>query len=91
MEDEKNSLKEQLEEEEDAKRNLEKQMATLQAQVRRSSPQEARAASAGCPSSGSPCPPSQGSEPRAPGRIQGPVSLEGGGWTPLFSPFYSHI
>lgn len=34
MEDEKNSFKEQLEEEEEAKRNLEKQMATLHAQVR---------------------------------------------------------
>lgn len=34
MEDEKNSFKEQLEEEEEAKRNLEKQIATLQAQVR---------------------------------------------------------
>lgn len=34
MEDEKNSFKEQLEEEEEAKQNLEKQMATLQAQVR---------------------------------------------------------
>lgn len=35
MEDEKNSFKEQLEEEEEAKRNLEKQIATLHAQVRR--------------------------------------------------------
>lgn len=34
MEDEKNSFKEQLEEEEEAKRNLEKQIATLHAQVR---------------------------------------------------------
>lgn len=33
MEDEKNSFKEQLEEEEEAKHNLEKQIATLQAQV----------------------------------------------------------
>lgn len=33
MEDEKNSFKEQLEEEEEAKRNLEKQIATLHAQV----------------------------------------------------------
>ena len=34
VEDEKNSLKEQLEEEEEAKRNLEKQISTLHAQVR---------------------------------------------------------
>lgn len=33
MEDEKNSFREQLEEEEEAKRNLEKQIATLHAQV----------------------------------------------------------
>lgn len=33
MEDEKNSFKEQLEEEEEAKRNLEKQIAVLQQQV----------------------------------------------------------
>lgn len=33
MEDEKNSIREQLEEEEEAKRNLEKHIATLQAQV----------------------------------------------------------
>lgn len=42
MEDEKNSFREQLEEEEEAKRNLEKQIATLHAQVRYRSP-------AGCP------------------------------------------
>lgn len=34
MEDEKNSFREQLEEEEEAKRNLEKQIANLHAQVR---------------------------------------------------------
>lgn len=33
LEDEKNSIKEQLEEEEEAKHNLEKQIVTLQAQV----------------------------------------------------------
>lgn len=33
MEDEKNSFKEQLEEEEEAKRNLEKQISVLQQQV----------------------------------------------------------
>lgn len=38
MEDEKNSFKEQLEEEEEAKRNLEKQIATLHAQVCAGSP-----------------------------------------------------
>lgn len=42
MEDEKNSFREQLEEEEEAKRNLEKQIATLHAQVQYRSP-------AGCP------------------------------------------
>lgn len=35
VEDEKNSFREQLEEEEEAKRNLEKQIATLHAQVGR--------------------------------------------------------
>lgn len=40
MEDEKNSFKEQLEEEEEAKRNLEKQIATLHAQVRSQLPHE---------------------------------------------------
>lgn len=33
LEDDQNSLKEQLEEEEEAKRNLEKQLSTMQAQV----------------------------------------------------------
>ena len=42
MEDEKNSFKEQLEEEEEAKRNLEKQIATLHAQVRYRRPPETR-------------------------------------------------
>lgn len=52
MEDEKNSFKEQLEEEEEAKRNLEKQIATLHAQVRcglpHEMPQAAQAAQGNC-------------------------------------------
>jgi myosin protein heavy chain len=40
MEDEKNSFKEQLEEEEESKHNLEKQIATLHAQVAFSCPME---------------------------------------------------
>lgn len=38
LEDEHHGLKEQLEEEEEAKRNLEKQMSTLQTQVHRTTP-----------------------------------------------------
>lgn len=38
LEDDQNSLKEQLEEEEEAKRNLEKQLNTMQAQVHLSFP-----------------------------------------------------
>lgn len=42
MEDEKNSFKEQLEEEEEAKQNLEKQISTLHAQVRYRRPPKTR-------------------------------------------------
>lgn len=93
MEDEKNSFKEQLEEEEEAKRNLEKQIATLHAQVQcrgtRLHIWTLRPVPSRAPSLGElPPSPARALSQGDPGRTQGSVNLARGDVTSVWPPIW---